>query len=210
MIPAHGALKNDGSSYVPNMTHNHHVDYNGETTVEFVNTVADATALGAAVTVNAGLTVNVDYTLSEPYGRSVDLASTDAAGDVTITGFDYLNQIMTEKQTLSSSASTGKKAFKQIISLTAASDHTGAVTVKTGAQYGLPFAAVELVREVVDGVASTEGTITAAVVTTPSATTGDTRGTYNPNTAGNGAKDISVTYITTAALSGGLYGPRQA
>lgn len=208
-MPNHASLKDDGSSYVKDMTHHAHIDINGETTVQFKDSVADGSVLNAATTVAASTNYDVDVESADPYGRTLTITSTDA-GTLTVVGFDYLGQVMTEEITCIVGDANGAKAFKRVTELRAGSDLAGDVTVKAGAGYGLPFCAVELVREVVDGASATEGAITAPVTTTPSAITGDVRGTYNPNTAGDGAKDISVTYVTTADLTGGLYGQAQA
>lgn len=205
----HGSLKNDGSAYVADMSHHTAIDDNNETTFEIADSVVDGTALSAVLTVVASTNQAVDLDISEPFGRSIQVTSDDA-GDVTIVGQDYLNQEMTETLTCIVGTVNGAKAFKRITEVRPASDLAGDITIKLGAEYGLPFCAVEIVRETVDGAPATEGAITAPVTTTPSATTGDVRGTFNPNTAGDGAKDISLSYIATAKLTGGLYGQAQA
>lgn len=208
-MPNYGSLKNDGSAYVKDMTHHAHIDINGETTVKFEDTAADASNLADLITVAASTSYDVDIEIKEPYGRALSILSTDA-GDLTITGFDYLGQAMTETITCIVGNAAGAKAFKRVTKITSAADLAGDVTIRNGGRYGLPFCIVEVVREIVDGAASSEGTIIVPITATPTDTTGDVRGTYNPNTAGDGAKDISLTYITTADLPGGLYGQQQA
>ena len=209
MTPNFAAQKNDGNSYVPNMDFSHHIDINNELTVKIDNSVVDDTVLLASLTFVALVNQDVVLDIAEAFGRTVKLTSTDA-GDMTLIGKDFLGQVMSETITCTAGTVAGKKAFKEITEMRPAADLAGDVIIKAGAEYGLPYCAVEIIREVVNGVASTEGTITAAVSTTPTATTGDTRGTYNPNTAGDGAKDISVTYVATSELLGGLYGQIQA
>jgi hypothetical protein len=211
-IPNFGVVNGDGNAYVPNMTHHHHLDINNETTVTFTDTLVDATVLAALATVAISTTYDLGadtIVIPEPFGRNIQILSTDA-GDITIKGTDFLGQQMTETITCTVGTVAGKKAFKRITGYVTAADLAGDITIKSGGEYGLPFCAVEVVREVVDGVASTDGVITAAVSATPTATTGDVRGTFNPNTAADGAKDIVVTYIATNALTGGLYGQVQA
>lgn len=211
-MPSFGVGRNDGAAYVPDMTHHPHVGLDGSVSVEFPDSPADDTVLKATATLVADTTYDFgdDYVeITDPFGRNVTVTSTDA-GDITIYGEDYLGQRMTETITCIVGDADGKKAFKRILGYISASDLAGDVTLKYGPEYGLPFCATEIVRETVDGAAATEGAITAPDTNTPTATTGDVRGTFNPNTAGDAAKDITLTYIATSELSGGLYGQVQA
>lgn len=213
-IPAFGAnvSTDDGNSYVPNMTHHHYIDITGETSILIENSVADGTLLLAAITTAAATRYELGadaIEIAEPFGRTINIDTTDADGVVIIHGRDYLGQRMSEQITAAANAGTGAKAFKYVDAIESVSN-VGDVNLDAGSGYGLPFCASELVRETVNGAASTEGTLTAAVTTTPSTTTGDVRGTYNPNTAGDGAKDIEIVYVTTNRLTGGLYGQVQA
>jgi len=200
----------DGNCYVPDMTHNHHIDITGETSVLIENAVVDGTLLLAAFTTAATTWYNdIGLEIAEPFGRTLAFDSTDADGVFIVHGRDYLGQPMSQQVTCSLSAGATTKAFKYVDRIYSVSN-VGDLNIDAGSGFGLPFCASELVRETVDGVASTEGTLTAAVSTTPSTTTGDVRGTFNPNTATDGAKDIEVVYVTTNRLPGGLYGQRQA
>lgn len=208
-MPNHSVRLDDGNAYVGDMTHHYHIDVNNTTTVLFSDSVADGTTILATQTVAASTNTAVSLELAEPFGRSIRITSTDA-GALTVVGKDYLGQIMTEDITCTAGTVSGSKAFKFVTELRSAADLAGDLTVSTGAEYGLPFCAVEIVREIVDGVASSEGTITVPDTDAPTASTGDVRGTFNPNNAGDGAKDIAMTYVTTSQLSGGLYGQVQA
>lgn len=200
----------DGNCYVPNMTHHHHIDITGETSVLIENSVADDTELLAAFTTAAATTYDdLGVIVAEPFGRTLALTSTDADGTGVLHGKDYLGQPMSQAITFSTGVAATTKAFKTVDKFVS-STNVGDVAINAGSGYGLPFCASELVRETIDGAASTEGSLTAAVTTTPSSSTGDVRGTYNPNTAGNGAKDIEIVYVTTNRLTGGLYGQVQA
>lgn len=209
MLPNFSIGKGDGPAYVAGMDSHAQIDINGETTVKFAASEADADVLLASTAVVASTNYTVDVDVPEPFGRSISVES-DNAGDITVVGKDFLGQIMSETITCTVGTVAGAKAFKQITELKASSGLAGNVIVKAGAEYGLPFCGVEVIREVVDGVASSEGAITVPDSATATATTGDVRGTYNPNTAGDGSKDISLTYVTTSELAGGLYGQRQA
>ncbi len=71
---------------------------------------------------------------------------------------------------------------------------TGA-TVGTGDVIGLPVflpGTGYVLRELQDGAAATAGTIVAGVTTKATATTGDVRGTYDPNAACDGAKAFQL------------------
>jgi hypothetical protein len=207
-MPVQTAVINAGSAYVKDMTHHAHITIDDTTTVTFKDTVVDETTLLTLATVAANTSKLVSVEIKEPYGRSVTISATTQSGAVTLYGYDYLEQPMQEILTLSTGAATGKKAFKRLDRIVSAVALTG-FNILTGAQYGLPFCAVELVREIVGGGAVNDGTITVPDTATPTATTGDVRGTYNPVTAGDGAKDVSVTYVTTNELVGGLYGQAQ-
>lgn len=210
-MPAYAVQRDDGNAYVKGMTHHAHIDVNNETTVKWINLEADDTVWKASTTVAASTTYTFDNAVEIPteFGRNVVVESTDA-GDITIVGKDFLGQVMTETLTCIVGDVDGAKAFKQITGVIAAADLAGDIILKAGQELGLPFCATELVRETVDGASAADGAITAPVTAAPTATTGDVRGTYNPNTAGDGGKDISMTYITTSELTDGLYGQVQA
>lgn len=128
--------------------------------------------------------------------RNVVAAWTNTAV-CTVTGTDQYGAVVVESSA-SGVSLTGKKAFKKVTSVVFSANVTGA-TVGEGAILGLPVVLPEtarVVKEIMDGVAATAGTLAAAVATTPSATTGDVRGTYAPNSAPNGAR----AYALIAAL----------
>jgi len=112
---------------------------------------------------------------------------------VTVVGFDEYGQAMTETSG-SGTSFTGKKAFAKITSITPAATVTGA-TFGTGDVLGLPVFlpganASYILKELQDGVVATAGTAVAGIRTSggSTATTGDVRGTYDPNAACDGAK----------------------
>jgi hypothetical protein len=92
----------------------------------------------------------------------------------------------------------GLKAFKYIrsIAIASASDSTGnTINVGFGDVLGLHVALPQkglVVREMEDGAAPTAGTLVAAVRSTAAATTGDVRGTYDPNSACDGSKAFEL------------------
>jgi hypothetical protein len=210
-IPNFGGLQNDLNCYVPDMTHHAHININGETTVNFGTPVADDTELMAALTTAASTSyADLGVEVTEPFGRTLNLTSTDADGTLTLHGRDYLNQQMSEDITFDTGAASSAKAFKYIDRIESATN-AGDVVINTGGEFGLPFCAAEVVREITDGTSvESEGTLTAPDEDTPAATTGDVRGTYPPGTTADGSASIILTYVTTSELDGGLYGPVQA
>jgi hypothetical protein len=139
------------------------------------------TTAGAAVVTTAGTPTGLTYTLGA------------APQTITITGYDYYGQPMSEAITSSSAVSTavnGKKAFFQIVSV-ATSGATGtALTVGTTDILGFPVRVfnVAYLASVKSNntLAQDAGTFVAADTATATTTTGDVRGTYVPATASNG------------------------
>ena len=92
---------------------------------------------------------------------------------------------------------TGKKAFKEITKVITSADVTG-LTVGTGVVLGLPVFlsdTVDIIREILDSVPATAGTVVVGDVATATATTGDVRGTYSPNSAPNGTRVYELTLL---------------
>ena len=112
---------------------------------------------------------------------------------LTVTGTDEYGNVVRESSA-SGVAFTGKKAFKTVTAVSVSADVT-ALTVGTGTVLGLPVFladAGDVVKEIMDGATATAGTLAAGVLTTPSATTGDVRGTYSPNSAPNGSRNYEL------------------
>lgn len=126
--------------------------------------------------------------------RNVVGAWTNTA-TVTIAGFDEYGQAMTETSA-SGTSHTGKKAFARITSITPSATVTGA-TFGTGTVLGLPVflgTSAAILREQLDGATATAGTTVAGVRTNggSTATAGDVRGTYDPNSAPNGSRTYQL------------------
>tara|TARA_R110000744_G_scaffold133361_2_gene241715 strand:- start:2376 stop:3071 length:696 start_codon:yes stop_codon:yes gene_type:complete len=140
------------------------------------------------------------------FGRT--LSCTGSAGSdhvLSITGRDYLGQIMSESFTLSGTGViAGKKAFKYVDSMAIA---TGAAsdTVDVGwaDKLGIPYAGTSLLSDTEDGVVAA-GVLTAAITTDPqTATTGDPRGTFDAASASDGSIVSEIRYLcNTANLHG--------
>lgn len=153
----------------------------------------------AAALINGALASGGVATFDVP--RNVVGAWTGTAV-LTVKGTDENGQAITESSA-SGTSMTGKKAFKTVTSVVPSANITGA-TVGTGDVLGLPFflpAGGYVLKELEDGAATTAGTLVAGVQTEPTATTGDVRGTYDPNSACDGDKNFSL----LVAIEGDLH-----
>jgi hypothetical protein len=139
------------------------------------------TTAGAAVVTTAGTPTGLTYTLGV------------APVTVTVSGFDYYGQAMSEAITSSAAVSTavnGLKAFYVITTVSVSAATGTALTVGTNNVLGIPVrvANVAYVGTVKSNntLAQDAGTFVAADTATATTTTGDVRGTYTPATASNG------------------------
>lgn len=129
-------------------------------------------------------------------------SSSIVAMTVTVTGLDeYLNDIeedITVAATGTDEDDAGLKAFKYVrsIAFTAAADaEANTSNVGFGDVLGLPVRLPEtgyVLAELEDGVAASAGTVVDADDAEATATTGDVRGTYDPNSAANGSKAFKL------------------
>ncbi len=195
-----------GSAYVENMNVHQGLDseMTGTFEVEAVPAVSNNSLYGA-VTYASADDVAVDIVVDAVgFGRNLRVLSTNA-GDITFYGFDWLNQPVAETITAIVGTVEGAKAFKRVTRIVSTSVD-GNVSFGPGDEMGLPFCGIEVIREVVDGALGTDGTLTNPVTATPTATTGDPRGTYSPNFTPDGVKSVQVTLAYSNGLTGGLYG----
>lgn len=171
--------------------------------------ILNAQSAAAAVTVTSFL----DDTANAPFGQNITIVLSGAgAGNVVVSGRDYLGQPMSEQITTNGATPVaGKKAFMWLDSIYIPT--IGAVTANIGwgSQLGMPYKATAVLEEVAAGAKATSGTLTAPVLTDPQTnTTGDPRGTYAPNTAFDGVTDIVGVFLASAYVNasgnGGLYG----
>jgi len=133
--------------------------------------------------------------------RNVTAAVNTAVGNitVTVTGYDQYRAKMVETLTIAAAGTSavGKKAFKYIWSIALTSDGNDAAkafNVGFGSVLGLPFKLAEksdLISTWFDD-AVDSATVVAAVATTPSATTGDVRGTVTIAGTLNGTKTLKL------------------
>lgn len=156
------------------------------------------TTAGVAVVTTAGTPTGLTYTLGV------------APVTVTVSGFDYYGQAMSEAITSSAALSTavsGLKAFYVVTSVAVSAATGTALTVGTTDKLGIPVRVfnVAYVTNVKSNstLAADAGTFVAADTATATTTTGDVRGTYIPTTASNGI----VRTVMTIALPGIAVGP---
>jgi hypothetical protein len=123
---------------------------------------------------------------------------------LTVTGTDAYGNVMVESSG-SGTSMTGKKAFKTVTDVSTSANITG-LTVGTSKVLGLPAflaSAASVLKEWQDGADATPGTLLAGDTATPTATTGDVRGTYAPNAAPNGAIEFeAVVLMQSTAYTG--------
>lgn len=185
----------------------------GNVQTVMVNLGAPATADADGVCASQAGTANTNMTIDGALAsggvatfdvpRNVVAAWTNTAV-LTVTGTDEYGNVIVESSE-SGTSMVGKKAFKTITRVVPSANITGA-TVGTGDVLGLPFflpSAGYILKEFEDGAAATPGTTVAGVQTEPTATTGDVRGTYDPNSACNGDKNFSLLIAVEGELHRG-------
>lgn len=147
--------------------------------------VCASQSIAAAGVINGALASGGVATFDVP--RNIVAAWTTTAV-MTVTGTDVDGNTLVESSA-SGTTMAGKKAFKTVTAV-AVSTAVTVATVGTGDVLGLPVflpGTGHVLKELQDGAAATAGTAVAGATADPTATTGDVRGTYDPNSACNGA-----------------------
>ncbi len=145
------------------------------------------------------------------YPRNIVAAWTGTAV-LTITGTDEYDNVIVESSA-SGTSLTGKKAFKTITNITTSGDITG-LTVGTGDVLGIPYFLTHE-SDVLGFYADTTeeklaSVFVAGVTTVATATTGDVRGTVNPDTTLDGSVNFYLwMYIRETDLKSDLVGVTQ-
>lgn len=213
------------NQYVPAMGYAADVVHSGQGVVDFGTPAladtdglldgVDTTATSGTITVtgNANLGV-IGREADATYGRNVTVTGAGAGAKVlTIKGRDYLGQPMAETITCTAGNGAGVKAFKFVDEIA-----LGAVAGDADSDFGwgdvlgLPYKTVTVLQEEADGVnEGTLGTLVTPTLTDPAtATTGDPRGTYNPQTTLDGSVNVKIHAIfsrtVNASGNGGLHG----
>jgi hypothetical protein len=210
-----------GNAYKPKM-------HNGQRGIPFSPIMrvdlGAPTAPGNTVIVNAQAVADTNpvtqaaTATGATYGRALRYISSNA-GDTTQTitarGIDSAGEAVTETATLNgTNAVNGKKAFVTVTSVRASAALAGNLSVGTLDVLGLPYRCngkydiFAVYADTTEEVAT--ATVVAADTATPTATTGDVRGTIDPNTAANGTIQFRV-WMAAASLvnTEGSYGKTQ-
>jgi hypothetical protein len=189
------------SNYVPAMQYSCDVHLGGTTRVNFgpilaANPTAIANAWNIATTGQLNITA-FDPRFMAPYGKAVSVVgSAPTTAVVTVRGFDYLGQAMTENITLNGvTAVNGNKAFFQVTQLNI-SALVPAVTVNVGftIKMGLPYKAFRVAYEADNGGTFIgAGTLQLPAVNFPQgATSLDPRGMFTPTGTCNGVNTFTA------------------
>ena len=130
--------------------------------------------------------------LDVPRNIIITSAGNDSGRTFTVTGKDVYGNTVVEAITGANvGVAAGKKAFSGSVAISIDAAAAGNVKIGWGNVLGLPVYlpnAVHILKELQDGAAPTAGTTVAGDQSFPSATTGDVRGTYVPNSAPDGTK----------------------
>src|SRR3954463_12394638 len=208
------------NNYVPGMQYSADVNYNGETRVNFGAPLA-AVANGVANAVSIATAGQTDLSgvaaVPELYGRSITVVASGAAtSNVTVNGFDYLGQPVSESFTLNGATPVaGNKCFKSFVNATFGATGATTINIGTGAKLGLPYKTLRAVYEIANGALVAAGTLQAPSLVDPATvTTTDPRGAYTPTTALNGVNIITGVFNmandVNTANHGGLHGIQHA
>lgn len=161
--------------------------------------------LGSPVATNdAGLRANAAYTggavalallatsLDVPRNIIITSSGNDSGITFVVTGKDAYGNTVSETITgANAGVAAGKKAFASNIVITPSGNAAANLKIGWGNVLGLPVYlpnAVHILKELQDGASATAGTTVAGDQSYPTATTGDVRGTYVPNSAPDGTK----------------------
>lgn len=166
---------------------------------------SDAAVASQAATAAGGLATGINGVLATggvatfDVPRNVVAAWTNTAV-LTVTGTDAYGNTIVESSG-SGTSMTGKKAFKTVTGISVSADVTG-LTVGTSKVLGLPVFLADVgdvLKEYENGAAPTAGTVVAGATATATATTGDVRGTYAPNSNPNGSLVFEVLIAVRSA-----------
>jgi len=165
-----------------------------------------------ALLLNGSLASGGVVTLDKPRNVIADSGGADTAV-ITVTGTDEYGETMSEAITLNgTTAVAGKKAFKKITALSCGAAIANTAFIGTGDVLGLPVflpSAGHVIKELENGTAATGGTFVAGLRAADGSTTtsADVRGTYDANSALDGALTLQ---LIVSLPDGGFLGVPQA
>jgi hypothetical protein len=172
---------------------------------------ANATlAAGAGTKSTTNTAGNSVIQLDCPRAVSITIGSgTITDTNITVSGYDYYGQAMSEVIATGTTQSTtvnGKKAFYQVSQVAVAGDCGGTVAVGTTDIIGLPVRVTDAGYLASVGYNNTlardAGTFVAAATAAATTTTGDVRGTYVPSAACDGIKRLVIGILLPAIAVG--------
>ena len=181
---------------------------------------AAATTASTALTLAAGSGTGVTSVVRTDgttvyrldYARTVSFTTSGSAITatvMTVKGYDIYGASMSEAISVPTTASTttsGKKAFKDIISITPSVSNTNTISAGISNIFGLPVRVTDVAYlssiRWAQTLAQDAGTFTAAVQGTASTTTGDVRGTYAPSSNANGTYRLVIGILLPAIAVG--------
>jgi hypothetical protein len=151
------------------------------------------------LTLNGTLVSGGVATLDVPRNVTITAAGNESGFTFTVTGKDGYGNTQVETITgPNATTAAGKKAFKTVTSI-AVSGNSGAISVGHGDVLGLPVYLSDadfVLFEMQDGSKIATGTFVVGDQTTPSGTTGDVRGTYDPAAACDGTIAFRLFIVT--------------
>lgn len=160
------------------------------------------TALRAAAAIGGAGAVTLiasAQTFDVPRNVTTTSSGNDSATIYTVTGVDDYGNTLVENIAGGNAGTTqGVKAFRRVTSISASGAGTGNISFGFGDRLGFPVfvpGAGNVLREILDNAAATAGTLAAGSTATQTATTGDVRGTYLPNSACDGQRTFEVALV---------------
>lgn len=173
--------------------------------------ILDGQSINSAVTVERASLLS--YRAPCRFGNTITaVASGTATSNVTLVGRDYWGQPLRKTMALTSGTPiVFVTAFVLLDRIIFGATSSITVDLGWGKACGLPYKAVKVLSDEVDGVTGTVGTLTTPVLTDPAtASTGDPRGLFTMTGTPDGAKSFSATFVFSnsrnAAGNGGLMG----
>lgn len=169
----------------------------------------DGTALNGSTPV---VLTAAEVTLDVPRNVTITSAGDDSGITFTVNGRDEYGMAMTEVITgANAGLASGKKAFKVVTRIQPSAAAAGNVSAGFGDVLGLPYRLGKRADLLAQFAGDTEESASSVVVAgdgaTATGTTGDVRGTINPNTALDGSTEIVVWMRVdgrSAAVLGGV------
>lgn len=171
-----------------------------------------AIAAAGALTLDGALVSNGVGTPDVPRNVVITSAGDDSGITFTITGTRYQDIVVETVTGADTGAAASAKAFDTVTAITASGAAAGNVKIGTGDVLGLPFAATtasQIPAVWFNDALDASATVVNADTTDPAtATTGDTRGTVDPDSACDGSA-VEVEMYPDGTSAEGLHGIAQ-